>query len=253
MVSYIIPTLWKSDSIFNTIEGFKSINDPKAELLIIDNDKANNKYQSDDNRIKVFTMEQNQYVNPSWQLGFHYSVNDNICIVNDDIIFNIKRFHKFVDESNAEAICMTNWNRIDKDDKMWELVDINSPHARPAGGGQLMMVKRENFPHLPFNMKLWHGDDIIYYYNTLKCKVKFCFIRGMAVTGEQSVSVNSDIIPKEMKTTFTQDTLEYYKRMHILGMECSTVFPMDLKMAWEYGDVDTKLLYEKKLDKLLNG
>ena len=41
--------------------------------------------------------------------------------------------------------------------------------------------------------------------------------------------------------------------MHILGMECSTVFPMELKMAWEYGDIETKLLYEKKLDKLLNG
>ena len=75
----------------------------------------------------------------------------------------------------------------------------------------------------------------------------------MAVTGEQSVSVNSDIIPKQMKTTFTQDTLEYYKRMHTLGLECSTVFPMELKMAWKFGDIDTKLLYEKKLDKLLNG
>lgn len=253
MVSYIIPTLWKSDSIFSTIKGFKSIEDPNAELIIIDNDKDNSKYISDDIRIKVFTMEQNQFVNPSWQLGFHYTINSRVCIVNDDIIFNIIRFHKFVIESKAEAICMTNWNRIDKDLDKWELVDINSPNARPAGGGQLMMVMRENFPTLPYNMKLWHGDDIIYYYNTLLCKIKFCFIRGMAVTGEQSVSVNSDIIPKQMKTTFTQDTLEYYKRMHTLGLECSTVFPMELKMAWKFGDIDTKLLYEKKLDKLLNG
>ncbi len=253
MVSYIVPTLWKSDSIFSTIKGFKLIKDPNAELIIIDNDKDNSKYISDDSRIKVFTMEQNQFVNPSWQLGFHYTINSRVCIVNDDIIFNIKRFHKFIIESKAEAVCMTNWNRIDKDLDKWELVDINSPNARPAGGGQLMMVMRENFPTLPYNMKLWHGDDIIYYYNTLLCKIKFCFIRGMAVTGEQSVSVNSDIIPKQMKTTFTQDTLEYYKRMHTLGLECSTVFPMELKMAWKFGDIDTKLLYEKKLDKLLNG
>jgi glycosyltransferase involved in cell wall biosynthesis len=252
MISYIIPTLWKSDSIFKLIRSFKSIKDPNTELIIIDNDKENAKYISDDKRIKVFNMEQNQYVNPSWQLGFHYSANSRICIVNDDIIFNLKRFHEFVMESNAEAVCMTNWNRIDKDLDTWELVDINSPNARPAGGGQLMMVKRENWPTLPYDMKLWHGDDIIYYYNTLICDVKFCFIRGMAVTGEQSVSVNSDIIPERMKTTFTQDTLEYYKRMHILGLECSTVFPMELKMAWNYGDTDTKLLYEQKLDKLLN-
>ena len=163
MISYIIPTLWKSDSIFKLIRSFKSIKDPNTELIIIDNDKENAKYISDDKRIKVFNMEQNQYVNPSWQLGFHYSANSRICIVNDDIIFNLKRFHEFVMDSNAEAVCMTKWNRIDKDLDTWELVDINSPNARPAGGGQLMMVKRENWPTLPYDMKLWHGDDIIYY------------------------------------------------------------------------------------------
>ena len=253
MISYIIPTLWKSDSLYETIKGFKSIKDPKAELFIIDNDKDNTNYYADDKRIKMFTMEQNQFVNPSWQLGFEYTSNDRVCIVNDDIIFNIKRFHNFVLESNAKAICMTNWNRINKDLSKWELVDINSPNARPAGGGQLMMILKENWPRLPYKMKLWHGDDIIYYYNTLIKNIKFCFIRGMAVTGEQSVSVNSNIIPEEMRTTFTKDTLEYYKKMHTLGLSCSTVFPMELKMAWKHSDVDTKLIYEQKLDKIING
>ena len=75
----------------------------------------------------------------------------------------------------------------------------------------------------------------------------------MAVTGDQSVSVNSNIIPKKMGETFTKDTLEYYKKMHILGLSCSTVFPMELKMAWEHGDIKTKLIYEQKLDKIING
>lgn len=253
MISYIIPTLWKSDSIFKLIEGFKSIEDKDAELIILDNDYENTKYISDDDRITVFQMEFNQFVNPSWQIGYHFSNNKRVCIVNDDIIFNIKRFHKFVLESKARAICMTNWNRIDKDLDTWELVDNGTPNARPAGGGQLMMVMRQNWPTLPYNMKLWHGDDIIYYYNTLIQNEKFCFIRGMAVTGEQSVSVNSDIIPQEMKTTFTQDTLEYYKEMHTLGLSCSTVFPMELKMAWKHEDIKIKLLYEQKLDKIING
>jgi len=37
MISYIIPTLWKSDSIFKLIESFKSIEDRDAELIILDN------------------------------------------------------------------------------------------------------------------------------------------------------------------------------------------------------------------------
>ena len=253
MISYIIPTLWKSPNIYKLIEGFESIDDDDAELIIINNDIQVVNFKPTDKRIKVFQMDENQFVNPSWQIGFDYSTQDKIAILNDDIIFNVKRFHEFIIASDAKAICMTNWNRINKDLDTWELVSNGSPNARPAGGGQLMMVNRENWPTLPYNMKLWHGDDIIYYYNTLVKNIDFCFIRGMAVTGDQSVSVNSSIIPKKMGETFTQDTLEYYKKMHILGLSCSTVFPMELKMAWKHDDIKTKLRYEQKLDKIING
>ena len=50
--------------------------------------------------------------------------------------------------SNAKAICMTNWNRIDKDLDTWELVDNGSPNARPAGGGQLMMVNERKLAYI---------------------------------------------------------------------------------------------------------
>jgi glycosyltransferase involved in cell wall biosynthesis len=253
MISYVIPTLWKSPNIYKLIEGFESIDDDDAELIIINNDVQVVNFKPTDKRIKVFQMDENQFVNPSWQIGFDHSTQDKIAILNDDIIFNVKRFHEFITTSDAKAICMTNWNRINKDLDTWELVSNGSPNARPAGGGQLMMVNRENWPTLPYNMKLWHGDDIIYYYNTLVKNIDFCFIRGMAVTGDQSVSVNSSIIPKKMGETFTQDTLEYYKKMHILGLSCSTVFPMELKMAWRHGDIETKLRYEQKLDKIING
>jgi|TARA_R110001606_G_scaffold386274_2_gene550217 glycosyltransferase involved in cell wall biosynthesis len=253
MISYIIPTLWKSPNIFKLIESFKTIKDENAELIVINNAVKENNYKPNDSRIKVAQMGSNQFVNPSWQLGVDYSSQDRIAIVNDDIIFDVKRFHEFILASNAKAVCMTNWNRIDKDKNEWALVSNNSPNARPAGGGQLMMVMRENWPTLPYKMKLWHGDDVIYYYNTLIKNIDFCFIRGMAVTGDQSVSVNSNVIPKKMGETFTKDTLEYYKKMHILGLSCSTVFPMELKMAWKHEDVDGKLLYEQKLDKIING
>ena len=253
MVSYIIPTLWKSPNIFKLIKSFELIDDSGAQLIIINNDVGKNDYQPQDRRITVLKMQKNEYVNPSWELGVEYSLNNKVCIVNDDIIFDVERFHEFVIEKDAKAICFTPWNRINKDLDVWELVEIENKNARPAGGGQLMLVNKENWPTLPYEMKLWHGDDVIYYYNTLVKNIKFCFIRGMAVTGDQSVSVNSSIIPKKMGETFTQDTLEYYKKMHILGLSCSTVFPMELKMAWKYGDLETKLRYEQKLDNIING
>ena len=252
MISYIIPTLWKSDNIHKLISSFNLITDPKAELIIIDNTNSPFTYPNDD-RVKIYKMEQNLFVNPSWQMGYHYSINDRVCIVNDDIIFNIERFHNFVLDKDIKAVCMTNWNKISEDKDDWKPVTIDSPNARPAGAGQLMMVKTSNWPTLPYELKLWHGDDIIYYYNTLLKNTPFTYIDGMSVTGDQSVSVLSDQIPPEMRTTFTQDTLEYYKAMRILGLECSTIFPMGLKMAWKENDIEMKLEYEKRLNKIING
>ena len=250
MISYIIPTIWKSDNIYKTINCFThTISDKNAELIIIDNTSSD--YTSDDGRVRVFKMGANQFVNPSWQIGVDNAINNKICIVNDDILFDIGKFHRFVLQTDAKAICMTNYNRIEQDEVEWSLIAVSTPHSRPAGAGQLMLVEKQNWPKLPYDLKLWHGDDIIYYYNTLIRNIPFNYIEGMSVTGDQSQSVNS--MPDEMNSTFTQDTLEYYKVMHTLGLECCTLFPMGLKSAWKYGDVQSKLLFEKLLNQTING
>jgi hypothetical protein len=196
-------------------------------------------------------MIPNQFVNPSWQIGVDNAVNNKICIVNDDIIFNISKFHQFILDTDAKAVCMTNSNRIEQDTVKWSLKTISSSHHRPAGAGQLMLFEKKNWFKLPYELKLWHGDDIIYYYHTLIRNISFSYIEGMAVLGDQSQSVST--MPEEMNSTFTQDTLEYYKVMHTLGLECCTIFPMELKSAWKYGDIQSKLKFEKLLNKTING
>jgi hypothetical protein len=250
MISYIIPTIWKSDNIYKTISRFtNSISDKQAELIIIDNTCSG--YTSEDERVRVFKMIPNQFVNPSWQIGVDNAVNNKICIVNDDIIFNISKFHRFILDTDAKAVCMTNHNKINQDEVDWLLKTIDNPHSRPAGAGQLMLFEKQNWFKLPYELKLWHGDDIIYYYHTLVRNIPFNYIEGMAVLGDQSQSVNS--MPSEMVDIFTQDTLEYYKVMHTLGLECCTIFPMELKSAWKYGDIQSKLKFEKLLNTTING
>ena len=256
MISYIIPTLWKSKFIFETINLFKQINDDQAELIIIDNNQGT--FTDPDPRIKVFKMPQNIFVNPAWNLGVNFSKNNRVCIINDDVNFNLPRFHHFVLETGVKAVCYnsTTWETT-QDEEKWELIEYPTPNRRPPGIGQMMYLHKENWTELPYEMKLWYGDDIIYYYHTLIRNIPFHYIKGMWLGGEQSVSVNSDMIPESMRQPFTQDTLEYYKKMHTLGLETCTVMPdndlMAIKMAWKYNDIDTKLVFEQTLHKLING
>ena len=80
-----------------------------------------------------------------------------------------------------------------------------------------MMVKTSNWPTLPYSLKLWHGDDIIYYYNTLIKNTPFSYIEGMSVTGDQSVTVTSDAIPSKMKGTFTTRYLGVLQNYAYIG------------------------------------
>lgn len=256
MISYIIPTIWKSKFIFKQIEQFKQINDNKAELIIIDN--TNSDFEDNHPQIKVLKMPENIFVNPAWQLGVNLSSNDRVCIINDDIYFNLPRFHKFVLDTKVKAVCYNSKTyKTLEDSPEWKLVANPNPNRRPPGIGQMMYLHKENWTELPWGMKLWYGDDIIYYYHTLIRNIPFHYIEGMAILGEQSVSVTSDIVPQEMRQPFTKDTLEYYKKMHTLGLETCTVMPdndlMAVKMAYHYGDIEQKLEYEKKLHELING
>ena len=250
MVSYVIPTLWKSNNIYTTIDQFtKQIKDPKSELIIIDN--SNSSYRNGDERVKILKMENNIYVNPAWNLGVKFSSNSKVCLVNDDILFNLPKFHTFITSNNITTVGMNNTNRISEDKDVWSLVEISDKNARPPGMGQLMLFEKKNWKYLPYEMKLWHGDDIIYYYHTLILNIPFNYIEGMSVTGDQSISVNT--MPHNMTKIFNQDTLEYYKMMHILGIDCCTVFPMELKRAWRYDDIESKLKFEQILNKIVNG
>ena len=139
MISYIIPTLWKSDSIYDTINQFMDLKDNKAELIIIDNTNSDITYS--DKRVKVCKMEQNQYVNPSWNIGVDLSSNDQVAIINDDITFNVAKFHQFVLDTKPKALCIINSNKLDEEDH-YSLASIpedeGNINARPAGGGQFM-------------------------------------------------------------------------------------------------------------------
>jgi hypothetical protein len=248
MISYIIPTLWKSENIHTTINLFCKIKDPDAELIIIDNDDwgyINNR----DPRIKIHKSSENIYVNPSWNLGVQLAINNKVCLVNDDILFDIEKFHYFALDSQVSAIGINNNDRCITD-LPYQLREIHDKNARPPGLGQLMLIEKQNWIPLPDSMKIYYGDDIIYYFHTLILDIPFYYIKGMALNGNQSITVNT--LPSHMNDPFGQDTLEYHKMMCTLGLNACTIFPMELKRAWKFGDIDQKITFEKLMNNIIN-
>jgi len=82
--------MWCSDLIFKLLDILND-NDMVGEIILIDNDKSKRPPQiTSTSKLRIIEQEQNIYVNPAWNLGVELSNYPNICISNDDLVWNVQ-------------------------------------------------------------------------------------------------------------------------------------------------------------------
>ena len=192
MITFVIPTLWKSERIKDTIESFKLSDRKDIELIIIDN--TNSDFKDRDSRITVIKVKKNIFVNPAWNIGSTLTKNNYICLLNDDISLNINcllnNFEKMVEvDSNFGMIGLhkRNFNVDDynSDSDKLQLVELDN---RPFGFGCMMILKKENYVTIPDIFKVFFGDDYLYFFNKDINHRKIYWIEGLKTPGEISVT-----------------------------------------------------------------
>jgi hypothetical protein len=207
MITFIIPTLWKSEMILSTIEQFKLIEDDSIELLIIDN--LNSDYTTEDKRIIVHKAKKNIFVNPAWNLGVALSNNEYVCLLNDDITFNMKLFYdsfkKLVVEPeldfgiiaiNAEGF---RFQQINNDE---DQITLNKLNIKGAGFGMFMIMKKEHYEMINPKLKVFFGDDIQWFVHYSIFRRDNYYFDDLKFNGEFSVTsreISEDITNEEMK------------------------------------------------------
>jgi hypothetical protein len=202
MFTLIIPTMWKSKIFHKAIMEYKKT--PKiSEIIIINNDpNFNIPAYFKHPKIKILTQTKNIYVNPAWNLGVSVSKNENIAIVNDDIFIEkmgwvLGVLEKHFKKYNLLGLDLTKSNKVDR-------VEIENLEGkkRPNGFGTCMVLQKKNYVTIPDEIKIWYGDDILYYTN--KNRGKFSVQK---INFEMSKTVNSvkgvkEIITKNDRPNF---------------------------------------------------
>ena len=212
MITFIIPTLWKSDKIKGTIESIIKSDRKDVELIIIDN--LNSNYSTSDPRITVVKVKNNIYVNPAWNIGATLARNEYICLLNDDISLNVdcllNNFEKFKESApdfgmiglhNDNIINGLNSNSINSDNDNLELEELD---CRVYGFGCMMILKKANYVQIPNEFKVFFGDDYLYFYNKDLKGRKIYQIKGLKTPGDVSVT------SKEFEDTHMQQEHQYW-------------------------------------------
>lgn len=103
MYSVIIPTMWRVES-FPKFLKVLSNQELISEIIIINNDESKTPLNMDKYcKVKLLNQTHNIGVNPAWNLGVLNSNQDTLCILNDDIKFDVKLFHFLQDKVTAEC------------------------------------------------------------------------------------------------------------------------------------------------------
>jgi hypothetical protein len=199
--SVVIPTLWKSQKIWYLLDEFEK-HPLIGEVILIDNDysigtRLTKKYE----KIVPISSKRNLYVNPAWNIGVANSIYDNICILNDDLIFDFSIFDWIPSVIDKGIIGMNAENYHLKENYDFRIEPMVN---REWGWGCLMFLKKENWVDIDNRMKVAYGDDFL----MRKVKGGSWMLRGLKIETRMSeTSLTGEFIHQSL----TVDKVIYEK------------------------------------------
>lgn len=153
--SVIIPTMWCSDLIFKLLD---SLNDSPfvGEIILIDNDKSKRPPQiTSTSKLRIIEQEENIFVNPAWNLGVELANYPNICISNDDLVWNVELLPFIYENIHLGIIGQGTSNYYDEHGE----IKIERITERNWGWGCCFFLQKEQWISIPPQLKVACGDD----------------------------------------------------------------------------------------------
>lgn len=194
--SIIIPTMWRCDLLLKMLEKYE-INNQIEEIILIDNNPIDKPDLNRYKKIIYFTNGKNNFVNPSWNLGYSIAKND-IILANDDIFFeDLEKVINLFTNTDCEIIGLSTKNTGNG-------IRIERIKDFPANNyGCFMYVK--NYNYIPEKYKIWYGDK--YLFESVE-KRGILMNSNVVLAKSQTVNFNKNEL---RKTIANQDTLTFSK------------------------------------------
>jgi hypothetical protein len=194
MIEIVLPTMWKSDKIFEMIHRY--IGNPNIyRIHIIDNTNEFDVYYPlgiNSKKVKVYSFEENTYVNPAWNFGVSKCKEDSIiCLANDDIEFNAEIFDFIIShKSELGIIGMDKDNYKNNINNGKKIIDMQN---HDYGWGCLIFILKKDWINIPNELKVFYGDSFMFHNVKVLCKKLSGFFIDTNMSTTSSSSFVMDI------------------------------------------------------------
>jgi hypothetical protein len=164
--------MWKFKPFLKFVEDMIEVSSI-GEIIIIDNapESAPSHSIFSHPKVKCISYGKNIYVNPAWNMGTRTAKYDKICLLNDDVIVDLKLFHRMDEFLSPDiglcGICPGNskdFGQIPITTGEIELVHCKTPYnyRDHFGLGTLMFFHRDVYIPIVEGLDLYWGDNFIY-------------------------------------------------------------------------------------------
>lgn len=204
--SIVIPTMWRYTPFVNFLKELVDFH-LVDEIILIDNDSSRTPTTDDilsHEKIKYYNFGKNIFVNPAWNFGVSVSKNKHICILNDDVDFDLRLFsrvNKFLNnESGVLGLCpgRPEFSQPGFTNGMIDIVPWNGIHT--FGFGCLMFIHKDTWIDIPNGLDIYFGDNWIFDTALARHKSNYLITNMFHYTPYASTTkeiVGSEIMDKE--------------------------------------------------------
>lgn len=190
MYSVVALTMWKCNRFQQTLREL-SKHPLVGEIILIDN--TSNDLKIELPKLVHILEGKNTYINPAWNKGVSLAKYDKLLVLNDDLWFDwdiLSTLEQHITEEIG-LIGMAEEN-FDNPSNEFGLEPINH---RNGGFACAFFIHKNNWIDIPFEMKLWGGDDWLFVKNRENGKQNYKIV-GFKLEGEVSGTLeNVDLIP----------------------------------------------------------
>ena len=167
MISVIVPTMWRYEPFLDFVDDLAK-SSAVGEIIIINNDtsKTPNHKALFNPKVQLHNFDENIFVNPAWNYGVHASKFDHLCIMNDDVIVDLKLFEIMKDWLNdsigVAGICpgRPEFSQPPVTNGAIQIQEWKGAHN--FGFGSLFFLHKNNWIDIPADLIVYYGDNWIF-------------------------------------------------------------------------------------------
>lgn len=175
--SVVVPTMWRMEKEFTEFLSKLSSCEHIDDIVIIDNDSEKRPADLENEKVQIYSFGKNIYVNPAWNFGVSTAKNDLVCIMNDDISFDLTVFERLEsilsENCGVVGLCPgeKDFDQPPVTDKKIEVVPWTGQHT--YGFGCLMFIHKGSWKDIPAGLDIYFGDNFIFDYQLSQNKTNF--------------------------------------------------------------------------------